>query len=226
MTVQLLDRLGDAPADRIRLGYDARLLRRKRLVTEGGRSVLLDLPQLTDLGRHAGLRLEDGTEIALEAAPEPVLEVRAGPDAALARLAWHVGNRHTPCEIHDDRLVIRQDHVLRAMLEGLGARVEAAEAPFRPEGGAYGHGRTMGHSHGPAHAHDHGHDHDHDHDHGHDHGHAHGHDDGHDHHHDHGHGHARRHDVGHDQRHDRDHDAGHARPAPSAKAPTRSHDDP
>jgi urease accessory protein len=143
MTVTLLDHLHGPAADRIRLDYDARLLRRKRLTTEGGRDVMLDLPELTDLTHHAGLRLEDGTEIAIEAAAEPVLVIRGD----LARLAWHIGNRHTPCEVHADRLVIRDDHVLRGMLEGLGARVEPAEAPFRPEGGAYGHGRTMGHAH-------------------------------------------------------------------------------
>jgi urease accessory protein len=72
----------------------------------------------------------------------------------LARLAWHIGNRHTPCQVEKGRLLIRRDHVLEAMLRQLGAGVEAVIAPFRPEGGAYGHGRTMGHDHG--HSHDHG----------------------------------------------------------------------
>jgi urease accessory protein len=65
----------------------------------------------------------------------------------LTRLAWHIGNRHTPCQIEADHLVIRADHVLAAMLTGLGASVTPAKAPFTPEGGAYGHGRTMGHEH-------------------------------------------------------------------------------
>lgn len=136
-----------APTDTIRLDYDARLVRRKRLVTEGGRAVLLDLAELTDLSHHAGLRLDDGTEIALEAAPEPVLVIRGD----LPRLAWHIGNRHTPCQVLDDALVIRDDHVLRGMLEGLGAQVTPETRAFHPEGGAYGHGRTFGHDH----SHDH-----------------------------------------------------------------------
>lgn len=140
--ITLLDHL-QAPADTLRLDYDARLVRRKRLVTEGGRAILLDLPKLTDLSHWAGLALDDGTEIALEPAPEPVLVVRGD----LPRLAWHVGNRHTPCQFDGDALVIRDDHVLRAMLEGLGAEVFAEMRPFHPEGGAYGHGRTMGHDH-------------------------------------------------------------------------------
>tara|TARA_R110002033_G_scaffold595_5_gene5506 strand:- start:606 stop:1058 length:453 start_codon:yes stop_codon:yes gene_type:complete len=130
-----------APTDTIRLDYDARLVRRKRLVTEAGRAVMLDLPAITDLSHHAGLRLDDGTEIALEAAAEPVLVIKGN----LPRLAWHIGNRHTPCQIDGDTLVIRDDHVLRAMLEGLGAQVTADTRPFHPEGGAYGHGRTFGH---------------------------------------------------------------------------------
>lgn len=149
----LLDHL-HAPVDTIRLDYDARLVRRKRLVTLAGRAILLDLPDLTDLSHHAGLLLDDGTEIALEAAPEAVLVIRGD----LPRLAWHIGNRHTPCEMGPDAIVIRDDHVLRAMLAGLGAQVTPAMRPFHPEGGAYGHGRTMGHDHGGedgAHDHDH-----------------------------------------------------------------------
>ncbi|WP_371153755.1 urease accessory protein UreE [Jannaschia sp. 2305UL9-9] len=144
--VILLDHLHHA-ADSIRLDYDARLVRRKRLITDGGRAVMLDLAELTDLSHFAGLRLSDGTEIALEAAAEPVLVVEGN----LPRLAWHIGNRHTPCQIEDDHLIIRDDHVLRGMLEGLGAKVTPDTRPFRPEGGAYGHGRTMGHDHGHDH---------------------------------------------------------------------------
>lgn len=140
--VAILDHLHD-PSDRICLNYDARLVRRKRLMTEKGQVVMLDLPALTDLSHHAGLRLADGTEIALEAAPEAVLVIKGD----LPRLAWHIGNRHTPCQMDGDALVIRDDHVLRAMLEGLGAQVSSDIRPFHPEGGAYGHGRTMGHDH-------------------------------------------------------------------------------
>jgi len=95
--------------------------------------------------------LEDGRIIAVRAADEPVLVVRGD----LPRLAWHIGNRHTPCQIGADHRVIRADHVLEAMLTRLGARVAPGMAPFTPEGGAYGHGRTMGHDHGPRHDHHH-----------------------------------------------------------------------
>ena len=72
------------------------------------------------------------------------------PAAVLARLAWHVGNRHTPAEIGDGRILVQRDHVIEEMLARLGAAVRHVTAPFRPEGGAYGHGRTHGHHHGGA----------------------------------------------------------------------------
>lgn len=177
---------GAAP-DHIALDYDARFLRRKVLVTEGGSEVLVDLAEATSLDDGDALVAEDQSMIAVRAAAEPLLEVRGD----LARLAWHIGNRHTPCEVGPDRLLIRQDAVLEKMLAGLGADVTATTGPFRPEGGAYGHGRTFGHSHGPEmdHAHDHSHDHGHSHAHSHDQGHSnsnshdHGHSHGHDHHH-------------------------------------------
>ncbi len=159
--------------DSVRLDYDARFLRRKVVVTTSGARVLVDLDQTVSLDEGDALVCEDGRLVTVEAAPEPLAEV-TGPD--LPRLAWHIGNRHTPCEISADALRIRADRVMEDMLHRLGASVTAVTAPFRPEGGAYGQGRTHGHSHGEAeggphrhqsHAHDHGHGHGHDHDHHH-----------------------------------------------------------
>ncbi len=138
--------------DHVVLSYEARLLRRRRLETLGGLAVLVDLPEAVSLDEGDALVLEDGRRIGIRAAEEPLIEVRGD----LPRLAWHIGNRHTPCEMAGDCLIIRQDHVLAAMLEGLGAALREVVAPFRPEGGAYGHGRTMGHSHSHAHSHSHG----------------------------------------------------------------------
>ncbi|OAN84599.1 urease accessory protein UreE [Jannaschia sp. EhC01] len=159
---------GEAVA-RVVLDYEGRFLRRKRLAVEGGGDVLVDLPQTVSLEPGDGLRVEAGV-IEIAAAAEPLLRIKGN----LVRLAWHIGNRHTPCEVAGDHLLIRADHVLADMLAHLGAEVEAIDAPFRPEGGAYGHGRTHGHSHGPEEQ-SHGHEHDHTHDHEHDHRHGHGH---------------------------------------------------
>lgn len=157
-----------AAVDRVALSYDARLLRRRRVETSAGAAVLVDLPQTVGLEHGDALVLEDGGFVEICAAEEELLEVSG---AGLHRLAWHIGNRHAPCQIEDARLLIQRDKVLRRMLEGLGATLRDVVEPFTPEGGAYGHGRTMGHSHGDIHGqgHDHHHSHDHDHSHSHEH---------------------------------------------------------
>jgi urease accessory protein len=161
----LLPKAPHAAHDRVSLDYDARLIRRKRLTTEGGRSFMVDLPKLVNLDDHWGFELTDGTRVQVVPAPEDLVEITGD----LPRLAWHIGNRHTPCQIQPGRLLIRRDHVIEAMLRQQGATLALVRGPFSPEGGAYGHGRTMGHSHG---AQDHGHDHAPGHGHPHDHPHA------------------------------------------------------
>ena len=133
----------------VALTYEDRFLRRKTLVLAGGERILVDLPKTTSLDNGGVLILTDGREIEVQAAPEPLLQITA-PD--LTRVAWHVGNRHTPCQIEADRLLIQPDHVIREMLELLGATVTGVTEPFTPEGGAYGHGRTHGHDHSHSHA--------------------------------------------------------------------------
>ncbi|WP_199257501.1 urease accessory protein UreE [Paracoccus binzhouensis] len=159
--------LASASIDRVELDYDARFLRRKLLRTALGADLLVDLPKATVLNHGDALETEAGP-VEVAAAEEPVLIVTGD----LPRLAWHIGNRHTPCQIAPFHLVIRADHVLRAMLEGLGATVTEARRPFIPEGGAYGPAQVMGHAHGHRHGHRHDHQHGHPHDHGH--GHSHG----------------------------------------------------
>ncbi|MEY3003897.1 MAG: hypothetical protein RLZZ491_1073 [Pseudomonadota bacterium] len=142
-------------ADRLVLDYEGRFLRRRRLATASGAAVLVDLPDTRSLAAGDALETWDGQLIEIVAALEPLLRVRGD----LVRLAWHIGNRHTPCQIAADHLLIRADHVLADMLTRLGAAVEPIMGTFTPEGGAYGHGRTQGHSHGHGHGHgpDHGH---------------------------------------------------------------------
>jgi urease accessory protein len=145
--------------DCVVLDFDARHRRRIVMHGEAGLDFLLDLPEAVALADGDGLCLEDGGLVSVKAAPERLIEVRAGEGIPLVRLAWHLGNRHLPTEILRDALRIREDHVILDMLRKLGAETAIIEAPFNPEGGAYGHGRTHGHDHG---AHDHGGHHHHD----------------------------------------------------------------
>lgn len=130
----------------VTLTYAARTLRRRRLVADDGTAVLLELPRAVTLCDGDGLSLDTGDWLVVRAAAEPVLEAEAGDARTLARLAWHVGNRHTPVEVLAGALRLQADTVLETMLAGLGARVVHREAPFQPEPGAYGHG----HGHGGA----------------------------------------------------------------------------
>lgn len=131
-------------ADQCTLTYDERFLRRKRLTTADGADFLVDLPQTTSLNQGDAFALSDGRLIEVVAADEDLLEI-TGPD--LVRLAWHIGNRHMPCQIESARLLIQRDHVIRDMLQKLGATLREVSEPFTPEGGAYGHGRTHSHAH-------------------------------------------------------------------------------
>lgn len=123
--------------DRVVLTYDDRHRRRLVLHTQGGLEVLLDLPEARHLRDGDRLVLEDGRRILVEAATEDVVEIRAKGATDLARLAWHLGNRHTPTQVLEGALRIRPDHVLEAMLEALGGRLVRLRAPFDPESGAY-----------------------------------------------------------------------------------------
>ncbi len=158
------------PADVVRLDYDHRTRRRIALTGAGGLSFLLDLAKAPVLAAGDGLRLEDGRIVAVEAAPERLLEISCRDERALARIAWHLGNRHLAAEIGARVVYIREDHVIAGMARGLGAEVRAVERPFNPEGGAYGQGAVQGHSHGH-HDHTGGHHHHHDHHDGHGHSH-------------------------------------------------------
>ncbi len=136
----------EAPCfDTVTLDHDARHRRRMRLVTDGGFEFLLELPEARLLHDGDRLLLEDGRAVLVRAAPEPLLELVCGDAHALLRLAWHLGNRHLPTQLLGDRLRIRRDHVIAEMAKGLGAEVREVEAPFDPEGGAYGTGHGHGH---------------------------------------------------------------------------------
>jgi urease accessory protein len=135
-------------AGSLTLDFDARHRRRIRLTTDQGEDVLLDLPNVVAMADGDGLQLDDGRLLKVQAAAEPIVEVRHKDPNQLMRLAWHLGNRHLPTEIRDQTLRIRPDHVIEEMLHRFGAEVVKVQAPFQPEGGAYsGDGHHRGHDH-------------------------------------------------------------------------------
>jgi len=130
--------------DRVVLDADERYRRRIVMTSERGGKVLLELPEATVLCDGDALLLDDGTIVAVVARPEPLIEIAAEQTALMARLAWHLGNRHTEVEIVGSKLRMRRDRVLEEMLIGLGAVLTPVEAPFEPERGAYRHGHGEG----------------------------------------------------------------------------------
>lgn len=125
--------------DIVVLEASERHLRRKLLILQHGDEVLVDLPQTVKLADRDCLVLHDGRLVEVIAADEELMQVTAHDTAHLAKLAWHIGNRHLEAQIEERRLLIRPDHVIRKMLIQLGASVVDVREPFSPEHGAYSH---------------------------------------------------------------------------------------
>ncbi|WP_417435063.1 urease accessory protein UreE [Hoeflea sp.] len=163
-TVTSVTRTFENAVATITLDETARHRRRMRMVSDrmaNGAAIafLLDLPQARLLRHGDGLLLDDGRVIEVCAEPEKLMEVRGRDPRHLLSLAWQIGNRHLAAEITETAIRLRSDHVIRDMLLGLGASVQEIEAPFDPEGGAYGGAHAGHHHHGDDQAHSHGHSH-------------------------------------------------------------------
>jgi urease accessory protein len=142
------------PAATVHLDYDQRRRRRTALTCASGLEFLLDLARPQLLRSGDGLRLEDGRIVAVEAAAERLLEITCADARALARIAWHLGNRHLAAEIGTGAIHIREDHVIADMARGLGAAVRPIARAFSPEGGAYAGEGAAGHGHHHTHGDD------------------------------------------------------------------------
>lgn len=182
--LKLTERLGPIEAsqaiDTLTLPLELRIRGRLKAKSDGGRELGLFLDRGPVLRSGEGLRAETGEVIRIEAADEPVVTARVTAGLPVARLAYHLGNRHVQLALgsddaRPDQCWVRfpQDHVLEELAERLGATLEYHQAPFDPEPGAYQQPGGHGHSHGHSHGHDHSHDHDHDPAHPHGHTHAH-----------------------------------------------------
>lgn len=173
-------RHGRPTADTVILDYAARSGEPATVTSVRGNAIDIRLHGAPRLRTDDLLMLDDGTLVEVVAAPEPLLEARAADVSALARLAWHLGDRHIAVQLLPNRIRVQREDAVETLLSALGAKVTPIDAPFEPEGGAYApqavhehghvHDAHCGHDHGHGHEHDHGNDH-----HGHDH-HGHKHD--------------------------------------------------
>ncbi|MDI9332401.1 MAG: urease accessory protein UreE [Alphaproteobacteria bacterium] len=161
----------------VTLDWDTRQKSRFEAVDSEGRALGVFLPRGSVVRGGDVLVAEDGFLVRVLAAPQQVLRIAAPQGAAfeLMRAAYHLGNRLVPIELQADHLKIEPDHVLAELMQSMGMVVSLTQAPFEPEGGAYGDSALLSHSHGHGHTHDHVHLHGPGcaHDHGHDHGHGH-----------------------------------------------------
>lgn len=133
------------PADRLVLPFDLRRRSRLRVRLASGVEAALLLPRGAHLHDGDLLQADDGRIVRVEAADEAVMTVTAPDPVALARAAYHLGNRHVPVQVGSGWLRLIQDHVLEHMLDGLGVTVLHESAPFEPEHGAYGGGHHHHH---------------------------------------------------------------------------------
>ena len=130
--------------DTITLTYDQRFIRRKKLVSDNNFGFLVNLSETVSLKKNAGFLLDNGSVILIKSAEEDLLEITSNN---LMKITWHIGNRHIPCQIENERLLIQVDKVSENLIIKLGGFVKKVKEEFNPEGGAYGLGRTHGHKH-------------------------------------------------------------------------------
>jgi len=146
---------GPAPVDSVILTSDQRRLQTGHLTGVNGTLIGVMLPEPVLLRNGDALELDDGSIVDVVIEPEPLVEIRGHDLTHLARLAWHLGDRHVPVQILTNRLRVRREPALETLLAALGAKTTAIEAPFEPEGGAYASAHAYGHGHHDHHHHDH-----------------------------------------------------------------------
>ena len=130
--------------DEISLSYDERFIRRKKLITNNGIEFLVNLEETLSVNENNFFELENGNLIKVLSKDENLIEITGDN---LKQIIWHIGNRHLPCQIEDNRILIQDDAVILDMILILNGNVKKVVEKFIPEGGAYGIGRTHSHKH-------------------------------------------------------------------------------
>ena len=130
--------------DNISLSYEDRFIRRKKLVTDNGTEFLVNLKETISVDENHFFELENGKVIKIISKEENLIEIKG---KNLKQIIWHIGNRHLPCQIEEARILIQEDPVILDMILKLKGNVNKVFEKFKPEGGAYGMGRTHSHKH-------------------------------------------------------------------------------
>ena len=130
--------------DEISLSYEERFIRRKKLITNNGTEFLVNLEETVSIDENHFFELENGNLIKVISKEENLIEITGDN---LKQIIWHIGNRHLPCQIEENRILIQDDAVILDMILKLHGNVKKVFEKFKPEGGAYGMGRTHSHKH-------------------------------------------------------------------------------
>tara|TARA_Y100000739_G_C20302306_1_gene326028 strand:+ start:51 stop:497 length:447 start_codon:yes stop_codon:yes gene_type:complete len=130
--------------DEISLSYEERFIRRKKLIANNGTEFLVNLEETVSVDENHYFELENGNLIKVISKEENLIEVTGDN---LKQIIWHIGNRHLPCQIEENRILIQDDAVILDMILKLHGNVKKVFEKFDPEGGAYGMGRTHSHKH-------------------------------------------------------------------------------
>ena len=130
--------------DSISLSYEERFIRRKKLIANNGTEFLVNLEETVSVDENHYFELENGNLIQVVSKEENLIEITGNN---LKHIIWHIGNRHLPCQIEDDRILIQNDSVILEMIKKLNGQTKQVIEKFKPEGGAYGMGRTHSHQH-------------------------------------------------------------------------------
>ena len=130
--------------DEISLSYEERFIRRKKLRANNGTEFLVNLEETVSVDENHFFELENGKIIKVLSKEENLIEITGDN---LKQIIWHIGNRHLPCQIEENRILIQDDAIILDMVLKLHGNVKKVMEKFNPEGGAYGLGRTHSHKH-------------------------------------------------------------------------------
>ena len=130
--------------DEISLSYEERFIRRKKLIANNGTEFFVNLDETVSVDENQFFELEKGNLIKVISKEENLIEITGDN---LKQIIWHIGNRHLPCQIDENRILIQDDAVILDMILKLHGNVKKVFEKFNPEGGAYGMGRTHSHKH-------------------------------------------------------------------------------